>query len=448
MKQTILCVDDEPVQRRLLANFLRKHDYQVFEAASGEDALKELALHPCNLVLSDMKMGKMSGKDLFLKLQEHSQNQPFILITAFGNIDQAVEMIQLGVADYISKPVNLNELHMKIERIFEQDHLKKENENLRNELLHLQTGTQILTRNRDMLLILEKVAKLAKTDVPLLILGESGTGKELVARSLHEFSTHRKGPFIPVNCAALNPGVLESELFGHERGAFTGASASKTGRIEMANDGTLFLDEIGDVPLEIQVKLLRVLQEQEIERVGGTRRIPVNFRLVTATHRNLEQAISEERFREDFYYRINVVSVHLPPLRDRPEDIPLLVKYFSEQFARRYHIEFEGIAPEAMEQMQKYSFPGNIRELMNIVQRNLVLSGTGMLRQFDLPHSDRPVSSRQWLQDMPDLPLPEALEQVEKELIQRALNLASGVQTKAAEILGITERNLRYKLKK
>jgi two-component system NtrC family response regulator len=337
---------------------------------------------------------------------------------------------------------------MKIERLFEQDHLKKENENLRNELLHLQTGTQILTRNRDMLLILEKVAKLAKTDVPLLVLGESGTGKELVARSLHEFSSRRKGPFVPVNCAALNPGVLESELFGHERGAFTGASTSKTGRIEMANNGTLFLDEIGDVPLEIQVKLLRVLQEQEIERVGGTRRIPVNFRLVTATHRNLEQAIEEERFREDFYYRINVVSVNLPPLRDRPEDIPLLVKFFSEQFARRYHIDFHGITPEAMEQIQKYAFPGNIRELMNIVQRNLVLSGTGTIHQFDLPGTSRPVSARQWLQEMPDLPLPEALEQVEKELIQRALNLASGVQTKAANILGITERNLRYKLKR
>jgi len=452
MKPKILCVDDEANQRRLMANYLRKQGYQVFESGGGEEALVFLEQEPCDLILSDMKMGSLSGKDLLRELRAAHQQIPFILITAFSNIDDAVEMIKMGASDYISKPVNLSELLMKIERLFAQDQLKRENELLRNEVFQANTGHQILTQNSQMLSLLDMVARVAKTDVPLLILGESGTGKEMVARSLHEFSSRKKGAFIPVNCASLNPGVLESELFGHEKGAFTGAAQAKVGRVEMAQNGTLFLDEIGDIPLDIQVKLLRVLQEQEIERVGGNRRIPVNFRLVSATHKDLESAIKNEAFREDFFYRINVVSAKIPPLRERPEDITLLTTHFTHLFANKFQIPLKGIAPEAMQQMRAYDFPGNIRELMNIVQRSLVLSGDGWIQRFDCPCEEslkkEGTKNQNWLKSIPNLELPAALDQVEKELIQRALNQFKGVQTKAAEHLGITERNLRYKLSK
>jgi two-component system NtrC family response regulator len=449
MKHRILIVDDEANQRLVLSGFLEKNGYAIVPAESAEKALDAIAAAPPDLIISDMKMTGMSGRELLKEVRRADPLIPFIMITAYGNIDEAVDMMKQGATDYLGKPVNLAELLLKISKALEQKMLLEENEELRRELVDSQLTESIRTRNPRMREVLSMAARAARADVPVLILGESGTGKELLARTIHSLSAVKGGPFVPVNCASLNPGVLESELFGHERGAFTGAATTRKGRFEIAENGSLFLDEVGDIPPEIQVKLLRVLQENEIERVGGNQPIPVRFRLISATNRDLEELIRDGTFREDLYYRINVVSLRLPPLRQRREDIPVLIEHFLKYYSDKYGIEVRGFSREARQRLLAYDYPGNIRELMNVIQRSLVLARGDVIQtvQFDQA-PDETAGDESALMDLPGGNLPEAVEILEKRMIRQALEENNYVQIKAARQLGISERNIRYKMEK
>ncbi|MBN2431330.1 MAG: sigma-54-dependent Fis family transcriptional regulator [Acidobacteria bacterium] len=449
MKHRILVVDDEPNQRTVLAGFLGKHGYDILTAESAEKALTVCSATPPDLIISDMKMTGKSGRELLAEIRRADPLIPFIMITAYGNVDEAVAIMKEGATDYLGKPVNLSELLLKIAKALEQKMLLEENEELRRELVDSQMTESIRTRNPRMREVLSMAARAARADVPILILGESGTGKELLARTIHSLSAVKGGPFVPVNCASLNPGVLESELFGHERGAFTGAATTRKGRFEIAQNGSLFLDEVGDIPPEIQVKLLRVLQENEIERVGGNQSIPVRFRLISATNRDLEELIQAGGFREDLFYRINVVSLRLPPLRQRREDIPVLMDHFLGYYSEKYGIEMKGFSREARQRLLAYDYPGNIRELMNVIQRSLVLARGDVIQtvQFDqgacAEAAGDTVST-----DVPGGTLPEAVESLEKRMIMQALEENDHVQVRAARQLGISERNIRYKMEK
>lgn len=451
MEFKILVIDDEKNQRTVLAKFLESQGYKVFSAASGEEGLEIIKSKVLDAVITDMKMKGMSGKELLKETKKINPILPVIVITAFGSVEDAVEVMRLGAADYITKPVNLQELLIKLKKELERAVITKENEQLRKEIIDSSISEKIITRNEKMLEILNIAYRAAKTDAPVLILGESGTGKELLAKTIHELSERKDKPFIPVNCAALNPGVLESELFGHEKGAFTGAVTEKKGRFELAEKGTLFLDEIGDIPLEVQVKLLRVLQEKELERVGGSKRIPVNFRLISATNKNLQQLIAEEKFREDLFYRINVITLEIPPLRERKEDLPLLIDYYLNKWKNQYGINVKGFTKEAYSKLLSYHYPGNIRELANIIQRAVVLSRDEYIDYIDIGEKEinkNIADSIDCKFEAGTVTLSEAVEKIEKEMIIDALEKSGGIQTKAAELLGISERNLRYKIQK
>ncbi len=451
MEFKILVIDDEKNQRTVLAKFLESQGYKVFSAASGEEGLEIIKSKVLDAVITDMKMKGMSGKELLKETKKINPILPVIVITAFGSVEDAVEVMRLGAADYITKPVNLQELLIKLKKELERAVITKENEQLRKEIIDSSISEKIITRNEKMLEILNIAYRAAKTDAPVLILGESGTGKELLAKTIHELSKRKDKPFIPVNCAALNPGVLESELFGHEKGAFTGAVTEKKGRFELAEKGTLFLDEIGDIPLEVQVKLLRVLQEKELERVGGSKRIPVNFRLISATNKNLQQLIAEEKFREDLFYRINVITLEIPPLRERKEDLPLLIDYYLNKWKNQYGINVKGFTKEAYTKLLSYHYPGNIRELANIIQRAVVLSRDEYIDYIDIGEKEINKNIADGIDckfEAGTVTLSEAVEKIEKEMIIDALEKSGGIQTKAAELLGISERNLRYKIQK
>ena len=447
MTHSILIVDDESLQRQILAGFLKEHGYETIQASSGEEAWNQIQKGPCpDLVISDMKMNGMSGWDLLKRVNQQLKHLPFIMITAFGNIDDAVEIMKSGAVDYLTKPVNLSELLVKLEKAFDHQLIVEENANLRKELTERRIKEPIITKSPLMQQRLERARKAARTDIPVLITGASGTGKELFARTVHHLSPRHKGPFIPINCASLNPGVLESELFGHERGAFTGAQAARKGRFEMASNGTLFLDEVGDLPLDTQVKLLRVIQEGIIERVGGNQPVQVNFRLICATHRDLEQRIKDGLFREDLFYRINVVNIELPSLVERKEDIPLLLEYFIKSFSQKYQIPIQGFTREAFQILCNYDFPGNIRELINICQKAIVLSQTDVIQPEDiegiapLPETTAVSTAKRTL--------PDEVADLERVRILEALEAAGNVQVQAAFQLGINERTLRYKMEK
>ncbi len=451
MEFKVLVVDDELNQRKILGKFLESRGYKVILAQSGEEAIEAIKENTVDAIITDMKMSGMSGKDLLKEVKKINPILPVIVITAFGSVEDAVEVMREGAADYITKPVNLQELLIKLKKELERAIITRENEELRKEIIDRSISEKIITRNEKMLELLNIAYRAAKTDAPVLILGESGTGKELFARTIHELSEQKQNPFVPVNCAALNPGVLESELFGHEKGAFTGAAYTKKGRFELAENGTLFLDEIGDIPLEVQVKLLRVLQEREIERVGGSKRIPVNFRLISATNKDLKKAIEEGNFREDLYYRINVITIELPPLRERKEDLPLLIDYYLKKWSDYYGIKVKGFSKDAYNKLLSYHYPGNIRELANIIQRAVVLSRGEYIDFVELNENIDNVkydTNKSFDFAPGTISLSQAVEKLEKDMILKALEMANGVQTKAAELLGISERNLRYKIKK
>jgi DNA-binding NtrC family response regulator len=441
-----LVVDDEPAQLELMAGFLRKQGLDVTPAGSGNDALARFRQEPFDLVLTDQKMPDLSGLELLAAVRAINPEVAVIVVTAHGTIETAVNAIKAGAADYLAKPVNLDELLHRIHQVRERQQLRHENRELRLALAERHRVEGIIGESGQMQEVLSLVKRVASSDATVLIRGESGTGKELIARAIHHASPRAGGPLVKVNCAALPEGLLESELFGHEKGAFTGAISARKGRFELADGGSLFLDEIGDLPLHLQVKLLRVLQEREFERVGSSRAVAVDVRVLAATHRNLEVLVRDGRFRDDLYYRINVVTIALPPLRERREDLSLLVDHFLRTLAAKNGKTIRGLTREARDALLRYDYPGNVRELENLIERAVVLTRGDVIALADLPLTLQDPSSE--LEPKTEAGLLAAVEGLERRMIQQALRLADGVQTQAAEQLGVSERVLRYKLRK
>lgn len=446
---TILIVDDEQSQRSVLSGYLRKKKYLTFEASSVDDATDQIKKKSVDIVLTDLKMPGKSGYDLLKEVNSFSPETTVVLMTAFGTIEDAVRAMREGAYDYLTKPIDLEELDILINRILEQKRLISENQLMREQLTDRFSFKEIISQSSQMEHVLNTAGRVANSKASVLIRGESGTGKELIAKIIHFNSPRANKSFVAVNCAALNENLLESELFGHEKGAFTGAEKQRRGRFELADGGTLFLDEIGDVPLTTQVKLLRVLQEQQFDRVGGTETIKVDVRVLTATSRNLEQMIKDGTFREDLFYRLNVVPIDIPPLRNRREDIPLLLEHYLKRYSDEQSRSNISFSKEAWEILLRYDYPGNIRELENIVQRAVILTRDEIITTGELPRSLKEFKNEKNLTSAhTQLSLPDQVDNLEKELVMESLRIENGNQSKAAEKLGISERNLRYRLKK
>jgi two-component system NtrC family response regulator len=442
----IVVVDDEPAQRELIGGFLKKQGHEVFLAANGPEALAHVTGRHVDVVLSDCRMPGMSGPELLLGIKAVNPEIPLILMTAYATVETAVEAMKDGAADYLTKPLDLEELLLRVARVAERARLKTEVRDLRARLVERHRLEGIIGESGRMQEVLALAKRVAPSDATVLIRGESGTGKELIARAIHFNSPRANGPLVNLNCAALPEQLLESELFGHEKGAFTGAIAQRKGRFEQADGGSIFLDEIGDLSPALQVKLLRVLQERQFERVGGNKTISADVRVMAATHRDLEQAMREGTFRDDLYYRLNVVTIQIPPLRERREDIPLLLDHFLRKFAEKNRRDVTGLTAAARDALLKYEYPGNVRELENIVERAVLLCRGRVIDVEDLPATVRPG------QRSPGEPLskdlPGILADIERQAIASALERSGGVQTQAADALGISERVLRYKMKK
>jgi len=438
----ILVVDDEPAQREVISGFLRKQGFEVVTADSGERALELFRQDAFDLILTDQKMAGMTGLDLMQAVHNINSDTPVILITAFGTIAAAVAALKKGAIDYLTKPLNLEELLHRIRLVSDRYRILTENRELREALGERHRIEGIIGESGPMLEVLSMVRRVAPSEATVLIRGESGTGKELIAQAIHHGSPRARGPLIKVNCAALPEALLESELFGHEKGAFTGATASRQGRFELANGGTIFLDEIGDLPLHLQAKLLRVLQEREYEKVGSSRPVKVNVRILAASHRPLEALIKAGQWREDLYYRLNVVTILLPPLRERRSDLSLLIDHFVRHFAEKNGKKIAGLTAAGRDILLRYDYPGNVRELENIIERAVVLTRDDVIGRGDLPITVQELEAID--DDEPNLAI--AVERVERRMIREALARFEGVQTRAAERLGISERALRYKL--
>jgi two-component system NtrC family response regulator len=440
----VLVVDDEAPQLELVSGSLARHGFDVQTAENGADALTRLKGEPVDIVLTDQKMPGLSGLDLLDAARRLNPETAVIVMTAYGTIEDAVAAIKSGASDYLAKPLHLDELLHRLTQVRDGQQLRRENRELRQALQERHRVDGILGESGAMQEVLSLVRRVAASDATVLIQGESGTGKELIAKAIHYASRRASGPLVRVNCAALPETLLESELFGHERGAFTGAVAMRRGRFELAHGGTLFLDEIGDLPAHLQVKLLRVLQEREIERVGASHPITVDVRVLAATHRDLDTLVRRERFRDDLYYRLNVVTIALPPLRARRDDIPVMLDHFIRKFAQANGRVIHGVTREARDALLRYDYPGNVRELENLVERAVVLTRDDIIGLGDLPltlQAPAPEADR-------ERTLPAAVEGLERRMIGEALARAEGVQTGAAEILGISERGLRYKMQK
>jgi Nif-specific regulatory protein len=446
----ILIVDDEKVQRDMLAGFLNKQGYETVAVEGGARALEQFSSGSFDLVLTDFKMPGMDGLELLRELKRRNPEAAVVILTAHGNEKTAVTAMKEGAYDYLTKPIQeLDELLMLIRRAEKEGNLARENRQLKEQLREKFKVDFIISASRRMQEALNLVGRVAPSQATVLILGESGTGKELFARAIHYASPRAEKPLVKVNCAALPENLLESELFGHEKGAFTGAVARRIGRFEQADQGSIFLDEIGDLSPALQAKLLRVLQEKEIERVGSNQTLKIDVRMIAATNRNLEEAIRKGTFREDLYYRLNVVTISLPPLRERKEDIPILIDYFMKKYSEENRKEIRSLSRESRDLLLKYDYPGNVRELENIVERAVVLCRGEMITSQDLPLNLRESKTETALNQARQAhTLPETVETVERQLILGALERSGGIQTRAAEELGINERVLRYKMKK
>ncbi len=446
---SILLVDDEPGQRTVLAGFLRKRSHTVREAGSVGEALALVGQDVPDIVLTDQRMADRTGLDLLREVRKIDPDTTVIIMTAFGTIEQAVQAMQDGAYSYLTKPIDLGELDLMMQRIGEREQLISENRLLREQLVNRYAFTGIIAGSASMETVLNTAGRVAQSRASVLVRGESGTGKELIARAIHFNSPRAAKPFIAVNCAALNEHLLESELFGHEKGAFTGADRQRRGRFEAADGGTLFLDEVGDIPLSMQVKLLRVLQERSFERVGGTSPIEVDVRVIAATNRDLESMIKAGTFREDLLYRLNVVTLDIPPLRERREDIAPLAQHFTVRFANENGRNAMTWSREAWEIMQRHGYPGNVRELENIIQRAVILARGDVITSEDLPPVVLNLPPEQAMAATREIAdLPGQVDRLEKELVLEALRVHHGNQSRAAAQLGLSERNLRYRLKK
>jgi len=444
----ILVVEDGKSQREMLRDFLIKEGHTVGEAENGNIAVQSILKGHYDMLLLDYKMPGMDGMQVLKEVKKINPEIDVVIITAFGTIETAVEAMKAGAIDYITKPIEFDELLLLVERVSERRTLIRENELLRQELKEKGVTTErIIYRSEKMNSLINMASRIAASRATVLIKGESGTGKELMARLIHNLSPRSMKPIITVNCSALSENLLESELFGHERGAFTGAMARRVGRFEEADGGTLFLDEIGEVSASIQVKLLRFLQEREFQRVGGNQTLHSDVRIISATNRDLDSKVKEGTFREDLFYRLNVVVMEPPPLRERKEDVPPLIDHFLRRFAVENGKNITGITSEARDLLLKYDYPGNVRELENIIERAVVISRNSVVSVNDLPFSKERISLRDTGKKGEGL-LRGAIEDLERKLIIEAMENAGDHQTKAAEILGISERMLRYKLKK
>ncbi len=448
-KFQILIVDDEKIQLEMLKGFLVKQGYGVETAEDGQKGLEKFKRGFFDLILSDYRMPGMDGLQLLKEVKRLDREAAVVIMTAYGTIDTAVEAMKAGAFDFITKPLELDGVLIRIQKVERGVRLERENRELKEQLREKFKVDFIISVSPRMEDALNLAKRVAQSPATVLILGESGTGKELIARAIHYSSLRADKPLIRVSCAALPENLLESELFGHEKGAFTGAVARRIGRFEQADQGTVFLDEIGDLSLPLQVKLLRVLQEKDFERVGSSQTIKADIRVIAATNRNLEEAISKGTFREDLYYRLNVVTITLPPLRDRKEDIPPLIEHFLKKYSRENKKEVTSLSKEARDLLLHYNYPGNVRELENIIERAVVLCRGNTLTTQDLPLNLRESKVEVALEKGREgRSLPQALEEIERQEIAGALERSSWVQTKAAEELGISERVLRYKMKK
>ncbi len=448
--QTILIVDDEKNYLVLLEALLGAEGYETLTASSARDALEILRNSDVDLLITDMKMPGMTGMELLEECERLKPDVPVITLTAYGTIEMAVEAMKKHAYDYITKPFQNEQLKLTVKKALEAHRLEKENKLLRQALSDRFRYGMIIGKSKPMIRIYDMMDKVAQSKATVLITGPSGTGKELIAKSIHYGSPRKDGPFVTVNCGALAETLLESELFGHEKGAFTGAIAMKKGRFEMADGGTLFLDEVGDMPASLQVKLLRVLQEMTFERVGGTRTIKVDVRVISATNRDLRKEVPAGNFREDLFYRLNVINLEIPPLCERLDDMPLLVKHFIEKYTSQQDAEKIKVTQDVWKLFYNHKWPGNVRELEHIIERALVLKTGSAITAEDLPQELRGGSADFEVERFipPDVPLHKALETIEERLVRRALAHCNNVQAHAAQMLGITKSLMQHKIKK
>jgi len=442
MKAKLLVVDDEKNTREALRRGLDEI-FEVYLAVNVESARNIMKADSMDVVLTDLRLGSESGMDMIQLCQKQSPPPPCIIMTAYGSVESAVEAMRQGAYDYLTKPLDLDRAQLLLKRAVQTIRVEQENQSLRAQLDRSFGLDRILGRSGEMEKVLDRVRQVADSKASVLLEGESGTGKELVARAVHGLSSRKSGPFVAVHCAALSPQLLESELFGHEKGSFTGATERRMGRFEQANGGTIFLDEIGEIDAATQVKLLRVLGERSLERVGGNRLIEVDVRLVAATHRSLEQLVREGKFREDLYFRIRVVQIQLPPLRNRPEDIPLLAEAFRQEYGKENGKKEVTFAPESMALLMKYNWPGNVRELRTAVEHGVVLCQGNVIKPDDLPSAIQRDQGVMPFSKGVQLP---KLEDVERGAIEAALEKSRENITEAAKALGISRRTLHRKL--
>lgn len=455
--ENILIIDDNLSTIDALSQIVLKNGHKAYTTDTAEKGYELFINNPIDLIITDMKLPGMSGIELLSNIRKKNDLIPIIVISAYGNIEKAVEAVKSGATDFITKPFTIDEIEFKIKKALETSSLTKQNRELSLENEYLRTEmsynfSEIIGNSKAILKIIEQVKKLTDANSPVLLLGESGTGKELIARALHLNSNKKNKPFVRVHCAALAPGVLESELFGHEKGAFTGAVNKKPGRFEIAGEGSIFLDEIGEISQEIQVKLLRVLQEREFERVGSNTVIKMKARIITATNRNLVKMVKENTFREDLFYRLNVIPIEVPPLRDRKEDIPILVNHFIKKYSLEANKNITGIRNGVLELLLEYPWPGNIRELENIIERAIVMGEGNILTLNDFPeniitYTESPNTTYDQSQKNSNI-LTDLIQSYEKELIKNAVIKSENNITKASKILGIKRTTLRYKMDK
>jgi two-component system response regulator AtoC len=444
----VLVVDDEENIRLVLRTLLKKHGYDVEVADGGEAALAALDAFDPDVILTDVRMPRMGGLDLLGALKAKQHPATVIVMSAYGNVDLAIEAMKAGAYDYVSKPFKPDEIVLALRKAEERETLRRENRALKEQIQKENQFESILAKSAEMVAIFKTVSKIADYKTTVLITGESGTGKELVARAIHTRSSRKGAPFVAINCGAIPENLLESELFGHKKGAFTDANADRRGLFEEATAGTLFLDEIGELPLSLQVKLLRVLQEEHIRRLGDTKDVKVDVRIIAATHRDLTADVKAGRFREDLFYRIHVLSIHIPPLRSRREDVSLLIDHFVTRNNARLGTSIRGVSTESRKLLLEYSWPGNVRELENTIERAMVLAESDVLQLGDLPERIRdaldPVQVHLASGELSVKKTTAAIEQI---LIRRALVKTKGNRTRAAEVLEISHRALLYKIK-
>ena len=449
MKGKILIVDDDAAHLHMLRTILKSQGHAVDSATDGEDAIRMVKHTPCDLILMDVRMANIGGIEALRQIKDFNPAIPIIIMTAYSSVDTAVEAMKLGAYDYLTKPLNFEELKLIIDRAMEHLQLTLENRSLKEQAAAENRFSEIIGSGSSMKKVVDMARIVAPTEATVLITGESGTGKELFAKAIHTNSERKNGPLITVNCAALTETLLESELFGYEKGAFTGADRQRNGRFMQADKGTIFLDEIGEIPMSMQAKILRTIQEREIQRLGSDKTLQVDVRIIAATNRNLEDDVKQGKFREDLFYRLNVMNLHIPPLREREDDISLLAMHFLKKYALKNRKDVRGFSPIAMDVLVKSSWPGNVRELENVIERAVILSMSPYISDKDLPPSLMASYRKDNTDKVPASGLGgKSLDEIESQAIAETLEQTQGNKSEAAKVLNITRTTLNNKLKK